>query len=288
MKTFDAFKDAIQFLEQTTSQTYLQCKIEAEEIFSYVMEYEKAKLYSDYIPEITERLRIQVKDILKKRKDGIPLSYILKKHKFYKHEFYVDENVLIPRSETESIVEQLLRKGDEIYQKRGKCIFLDAGCGSGCVGITVASERPRWKIILSDFYKTTINVAKKNLGLCNFNNIELICGDWLKPFGNHTLDFIFSNPPYIAINDNRVESSVFKNEPHTALYSGKDGLDALRHIVETSPRALNNDGVLILEFGIDQPKAIISLLELNDFTDISIHMDYNMMPRFASSRKKNG
>ena len=85
MKTLDAFKDAILFLEQATSQTYLQCKIEAEEIFSYVMDYEKAKLYSDYIPEITQRLRSQINDILNKRKDGIPLSYILKKHKFYKH-----------------------------------------------------------------------------------------------------------------------------------------------------------------------------------------------------------
>ena len=195
MKTFDAFKDAVKFLEQTTSQTYLQCKIEAEEIFSYVMDYEKAKLYSDYIPEITERLRAQIKAILKKRKDGVPLSYILKKHKFYKHEFYVDENVLIPRSETESIIEYLLHQGDEIYKKKGRCIFLDAGCGSGCVGITVANERPEWKIILSDFYRTAINVAKKNLGLCNFNNIELICGNWLEPFGGHTLDFVFSNPP---------------------------------------------------------------------------------------------
>ena len=166
--------------------------------------------------------------------------------------------------------------------------FLDAGCGSGCVGITVANERPEWKIILSDFYRTAINVAKKNLGLCNFNNIELICGDWLKPFGSHTLDFVFSNPPYIAINDNRVEGSVFDNEPHTALYSGKDGLDAIRNIVESSPGALSKGGALILEFGIDQSKAIISLLELNDFTDISIHMDYNMMPRFASSHKENG
>ena len=288
MKTFDAFKDAIQFLEQATSQTYPQCKIEAEEIFSHVMDYEKTKLYSDYIPDITERLRNQVEDILKKRKDGIPLSYILKKHKFYKHEFYVDENVLIPRSETEGVIEHLLHQGDEIYKKKGRCVFLDAGCGSGCVGITVANERPEWKIILSDFYKTAMNVAKKNSELCNFNNIELICGDWLKPFGSHTLDFVFSNPPYIAINDNRVEGSVSDNEPHTALYSGKDGLDAIRNIVESSPGALSKGGALILEFGIDQSKAIISLLELNDFTDISIHMDYNMMPRFASSHKENG
>ena len=104
---------------------------------------------------------------------------------FYKEEFYVDENVLIPRPETESIIDELLVQGDRLFNEKKRCIFLDAGTGSGCVGITIANERPEWKVLLLELYLEAIEVAKIYLKLCKKNNIDLIRSDWLKPIANN-------------------------------------------------------------------------------------------------------
>ena len=142
----------------------------------------------------------------------------MKKHSFYNHEFFVDENVLIPRPETENIIDQIITMGDKLFRDMKRCNFLDAGCGSGCVGITLAIERPNWNIFLSDIDMNAINVAKKNSHLLNQQNIKFICGDWLEPFKPKSFDFIFSNPPYIALSDQRIDKSVLNNEPHSALF----------------------------------------------------------------------
>ena len=221
-----------------------------------------------------------------KRKSDIPLSYLLEKHLFYKHEFFVNEHVLIPRSETENIIDQILIQGDKLFTDVKRCNFLDAGCGSGCVGITLAIERPNWNIFLSDININAINVAKKNSHLLNQENIKFVCGDWLKPFKPESFDFIFSNPPYIALSDQRIDKSVLNNEPHSALFSGVDGLNDIKKIIQSSRKILSYQGVLLMENGIDQSGKIRRLLQANDFTDISVHMDYNGHGRFTSSYKK--
>ena len=166
-----------------------------------------------------------------------------------------------------------------------RCNFLDAGCGSGCVGITLAIERPNWNIFLSDINMNAINVAKKNSHLLNQQDIKFICGDWFKPFKPKSFDFIFSNPPYIALSDQRIDKSVLNNEPHSALFSGVDGLNDIKKIILSSKKILSDQGILLMENGIDQTDKISRLLQANDFTDISVHMDYNGHGRFTSSYK---
>ena len=285
MNTLELLKDTANFIHLQTNQSYPESKIEAEEIFMHVLGISKTKIYSNEILRVTETQQDQIDDILKKRKNDVPLSYILKKHLFYKNSFYVDENVLIPRSETESIIDEILLQGDKIFEQKNRCFFLDAGCGSGCVGITIACERPLWSVFLSDVHVNTLNVAKTNMELCESDNIQLILADWLRPFQSKAFDFIFSNPPYIADGDIRIDKSVVHNEPKSALFSGKDGLKDIKTIIETSKDVLSDSGVLFIENGIDQSKKVSDLLELNDFTDISIHLDYNGHERFTSSLK---
>ena len=286
MKTTDLVKTATKFIELHTDQSYQESKIEAEEIFMRVLGMNKPKMYSNLSISMTEEQEKKIYYILNKRKNDVPLSYILKDHLFYRHNFYVDEGVLIPRSETESIIDQILVIGDELYEEKNRCNFLDAGCGSGCVGITIAIERPKWNVVLSDISMEAIMISKKNTQLLNQNNIKLVCGDWLKPFRANSFDFIFSNPPYISTSDRRVDKSVLHNEPPSAIFSGIDGLDDIKEIIKSSKKILSDRGMLFMENGINQTKKISDLLESNEFTDISIHMDYNNHNRFTSSRKK--
>ena len=286
MRTTDLVNSAAKFIQIHTNQSYQESKIEAEEIFMHVLGINKSKMYTNLSISMTKDEHYQISRILNKRKSDIPLSYLLKKHSFYNHEFFIDENVLIPRPETENIIDQIITMGDKLFRDMKRCIFLDAGCGSGCVGITLAIERPNWNIFLSDINMNAINVAKKNSHLLSHQDIKFICGDWLKPFKPKSFDFIFSNPPYIASSDQRIDQSVLNNEPHSALFSGVDGLNDIKKIILLSKKILSDQGILLVENGIDQTEKISRLLQANDFTDISVHIDYNGHGRFTSSYKK--
>lgn len=286
MKTTELVKTTAKDIHLHTNQSYQESKIEAEEILMHVLGINKSRIYSNIFIDITKDDLELFNYIVSKRKNDVPLSYLLKKHLFYKNNFFVDENVLIPRSETENIIDQILIEGDKLYNEKSRCNFLDAGCGSGCVGITLSIERPHWNIVMSDIDMNAINIAKKNRYLLNQQNVKLICGDWLKPFRSNSFDFIFSNPPYVATSDFRVDRSVLCNEPHSAIYSGADGLADIKKIIESSRNILSHQGILFMENGIDQTDEIYHLLESNDFTDISVHMDYNGHGRFTSSLKK--
>ena len=287
MNILQALKKSTDFVERVTNQSQLESKIEAEHIFMFVLKINRPKLYGKLNSTLTDSNNKIIEDILELRKNK-PLSYILKRHTFYKDEFYINNNVLIPRPETESIIDEVLRQGDLLFKEKNKCIFLDAGTGSGCVGITIANERPKWKVILLDLYSEAIEVAKVNLKLCKNNNIDLICSDWLEPMAKNSFDFIFSNPPYIRITDESIEESVRHNEPSTSLFSEINGLEDINKIIKYSREALSKNGILFMENGVGQSKDISAHLELNDFTDIRVHIDYNGHDRFTSSRINNG
>ena len=287
MNILQALKKSTDIVEQVTNLSQLESKIEAEHIFMFVLKINRPKLYGKLNTTLTDSSNKIIEDILELRKNK-PLSYILKRHTFYKDEFYINNNVLIPRPETESIIDEVLRQGDLLFKEKNKCIFLDAGTGSGCVGITIANERPKWKVLLLELYSEAIEVAKINLKLCKNNNIDLICSDWLEPMAKNSFDFIFSNPPYISITDESIDESVKDNEPSTSLFSEINGLEDINKIIKYSREALSKDGILFMENGVGQSKDISVYLELNDFTDIRVHIDYNGHDRFTSSRINNG
>jgi release factor glutamine methyltransferase len=220
----------------------------------------------------TDSEDILIENFIKKKQEGIPLDYILNSTKFYEEEFYVDERVLIPRPETELLVDYINN-----YDFRRKIKILDAGTGSGCIGISIAIKNPKFEVYGSDYAINSLHVAKinkKNLDVANFH---LIQADWLCCFDEKSFDVIISNPPYIAEADPHLND--LKHEPYQALVASNHGLGDIQKITQQSTKILKREGMLIFEHGFNQSNDVKNIFEENGFTNIKLIKDFQNHPR---------
>ena len=215
----------------------------------------------------------------------MPVKYILNKCEFMGVELYVEEGVLIPRDDTEILVEEVLKNIDENEEKQ----VCDLCCGSGAIGISLASLRKNIKVDLMDYYPipkkvSLINVEKNNLQ----DRVSFIKSDLLgKAIENEKLyDIIVSNPPYIEEEEiNNLMEDVKNYEPHTALNGGADGLDFYRKIIEQSEKVLKEEGILAFEIGYNQGEAVKSIMEKNNYKDVRIIKDFASLDRIVIAIK---
>ena len=191
-------------------------------------------------------------------KDGKPLQYVIGNVNFYGNKFIVNKNVLIPRFETEELVENTIRYAKEIFN--GKAKILDIGCGSGVIGLTLKQKLPESTVDLIDISKEALEVAKENAKNLNLD-VNFIESDLFENVTNK-YDIIISNPPYIRENE-EIEEIVKNNEPSIALYGGKDGLDCYRRILKDINKYINNPCLIAFEIGYLQKDSIISIVEQN-------------------------
>jgi len=220
----------------------------------------------------TDSEDILIENFIKKKQEGIPLDYILNSTKFYEEEFYVDERVLIPRPETELLVDYINN-----YDFPRKIKILDAGTGSGCIGISIAIKNPKFEVYGSDYAIDSLNVAKinkKNLDVANFH---LIQADWLCCFDEKSFDVIISNPPYIAEEDPHLND--LKHEPYQALVASNHGLGDIQKITQQSIKILKREGMIIFEHGFNQSNDVKNIFEENGFTNIKLIKDFQNHPR---------
>lgn len=215
---------------------------------------------------------IKCKKNIKKYNKGVPLQYILKKSYFYNNEFYVNKNVLIPRPETEILIEKLY---NAIKDKKNINI-LDIGTGSGIIAITLKKLIPTSSVDAIDISKKALKVAKYNAKKNN-TNINFIHSDLYQNI-NKKYDVIVSNPPYISY-DGIVDYNVKKYEPSIALFAKNNGLEYYKRIIKDIDKYLKKDGILAFEIGYDQKDVIIKELNKDNKYKINTYKDYNNFDR---------
>ncbi|AWD32215.1 Release factor glutamine methyltransferase [Candidatus Kinetoplastibacterium sorsogonicusi] len=214
--------------------------------------------------------------LLQKRLNGEPISYIIGSREFYGHNFLINSDVLIPRPDTELLVDTSL----EFISNMNNPKILDLGTGSGIIAISIAINRPDAEIWACDISEKALNVAKKNAK--NFNvDIKFLCSDWFKSIYNQKFDLILSNPPYISNNDTHLNIGDLRFEPNIALIGGLDGLSAFYTIISESVKFLKPGSMIWVEHGFNQSKDVYHIMKNNNFINIISKKDLNGIDRIC-------
>ena len=222
---------------------------------------------------------------IQRRVGGEPIAYILGEREFYGVKLTVTPDVLIPRPETETLVEQALARLSKQYAPNTARV-LDLGTGSGAIAISLAEQRPALDIVATDISTKALVVAKKNaqrLGV----HVLFVESDWFSALNNERFDLIVSNPPYVAHGDPHLTEGDLRFEPITALTDNEPnqhGLACIRRIIEDSPKHLNGEGWLLFEHGYDQAEACRELLAARGFVELSCTHDLAGIPRVSGGR----
>ena len=229
-------------------------------------------------PTLNEDQTIILRQYIKRRNLGEPLAYILGNKGFWKLDLSVDKNVLVPRPETELLVEKILFFYDSKPLK-----LLDLGTGSGAIGLSLISERPSWEVYCSDLSFKALNVAQENKKN-KLMNAYLINANWLNAFGKNSFDVIVSNPPYVDQNDKRLLKDGVSFEPLEALVSKERGLKDLKHIIMNAKDHLRDEGHLFVEHAPEQSKDVIDIFNYCSYKSIRQFKDLNGDDRVSSGK----
>ena len=268
---------ALNQIKLLTQSSSVSSQLDIELLALHLLKIDKNVLYRDN-PSFTKETCNELKDLIKRREKGEPLAYLTNSIGFWDLSLYVDNKVLVPRPETETLVQNVLEMFDSRQIK-----VLDLGTGSGAIGLSLAKERPDWEVICSDMSLEAIKVTKKNM-IMNSLNVSLVNSNWLAAFKNEYLDLIISNPPYIDPSDPRVSSDGLKFEPIEALVSDCEGFKDIEQIIKESSKMLRNSGYLFLEHGYDQSDKVVSMFENYNFSQIRTFKDLNDDDRVCSGK----
>ncbi len=255
-------------------------RYEAEHLLLQVLGRDRAWLFAHGNEPLPGRQAAALDALLARRAAGEPLAYLLGRRGFWTLDLRVSPATLIPRPETERLVELALARLPEAQPLH----IADLGTGSGAIALALASERPRAQVVATDVSDEALRVAQQNAVENGIANVVFRRGSWLAPVQAERFDLIASNPPYIADGDPHLRQGDLRFEPPTALSSGADGLDAIRDIVAAAPMHLQPDGWLLLEHGWDQGEAIRALMVAAGFSEVATETDLEQRDRVTLGR----
>ncbi|MGH8307235.1 MAG: peptide chain release factor N(5)-glutamine methyltransferase [Gammaproteobacteria bacterium] len=254
---------------QELAKTSPTPKLDAEILLAHVLEIPRSHLYAR--PEKrTEgnKLRLFALMVVARRK-GRPVAYLTGQHDFWSLSLKVTPATLIPRPETELLVEEVLR----IVPVGARRYLLDLGTGSGAIALALAKERPNCTIIATDISRAALTVAYENARALEINNVKFLQGEWFAPISSRRFGVIVSNPPYVPNDDPHLMAGDLRFEPRHALTGGPDGLAAIRKIVLRAPTHLDPGGVLLLEHAYNQGESVRALFAAAGFSDVHTARD---------------
>ncbi len=265
--------------------------LSAQLLLAKAMGCSKVDLYLRFNQQVNKSVRDKFRQLVRRAYQGEPIAYILGEKEFFSLTIKVNPSVLIPRPETELIVQWVVRKSREMFSDGDKLDILDIGTGSGCIAIALAKNLPvEAKIIACDISDDALSVAEENRSAHNLEDkITFVKSELFENIRPESkFDFIVSNPPYVTERDyQNLPKQIKEYEPACALLGGEDGLDVIRRIIKQAKDYLKPEGWLVFEIGYDQKPAVESLLKEGGYSDVEFEVDSSNIPRVAIAQINN-
>ncbi len=254
--------------------------LEAEVLLAHVMKCDRVSFRARPEAELKDDALARYFELVRQRESGVPIAYLVGEREFWSMTFAVTPATLIPRAETERLVELAL----ECLPADAACRVADLGTGSGAIAIALARERPKCQFVATDISDDALIVASQNAARHAAGNIDFRRGAWFEAVANERFDLVVSNPPYIASADPHLSQGDLRFEPSLALSCGDDSLRDLRQIIATAPGFLKPNAFLIVEHGFDQSESVQGIFYDSRFRDIEAFNDYAGVPRVVRGR----
>ncbi|MHB1273072.1 MAG: peptide chain release factor N(5)-glutamine methyltransferase [Rhodanobacter sp.] len=252
-------------------------RLDAELLLLHVLGKPRSWLFAHVDDALEMDVQTAFSALVERRAGGEPVAYITGRQGFWSLELEVTPATLIPRPETELLVELALAR----LPRDAACRVADLGTGSGAIALAIASERPLARVVATDASAAALAVAQRNAARLGITHVRFVQGDWLAPLAGQMFDLIVSNPPYIEAADPHLAQGDLRYEPATALASGADGLDAIRRIVHTAPTHLDPGGWLLFEHGWNQGEAARALLAGAGYAEVFTAQDLERRERVS-------
>ena len=275
MRLDAAIADATERLSEVSDSA----RLDAEILLCQSIDMPRSYLFAHPEDELDDLTRDRFEALMRRRLDGEPMSYITGTREFWSRELLVSPATLVPRPETELLVELALRE----IPRKSEWQILDLGTGSGAIAISIAGERPLCSITATDNSAEALAVARENVRQADLANVVCLKGNWTLSVADQRFNVILSNPPYVRQDDEALKG--LTHEPLSALASGEDGLDDMRILARDCGAILADDGWLMLEHGADQQDSVAAILEAAGWTEITCHNDVAGLPRVTVARR---
>lgn len=273
-----AIQQAITQLEMHSESA----RLDAEILLASVIMKTRTYLFTHPELILTKAQWHTFQHLLNQRESGVPIAYLTGNREFWSLPLKVSEDTLIPRPETELLVELTLN----LLADKTNAQILELGTGSGAIALAFASERPDWQIIACDCSEAALQTAEENAARLNITNVSFYHSDWFEKINaKQHFDAIVANPPYIAADDPHLRLGDLRFEPSLALVSGKDGLEAIKHIIQHGLARLQVDGLLLLEHGFDQKSAVGSMLNDHGYGQVQCWQDWQGNDRVSGGKR---
>jgi release factor glutamine methyltransferase len=276
-------KTLLEVLQSTTAY-FTKHKIEsprlnAEHLIAHVLKMSRLELYLEFETKLNEQELVQLRDLVKRRGQGEPLQHLLGTVEFSGQTFVSDKRAMVPRPETEELVEFL-----KSQISNAKSQILDIGTGSGVIALSLAKQFPEAKVVAVDISDDALALARENaarLGLSE--RVQFQSGDLLENL-DERFDLIVANLPYISMQDRHLLAREVLHDPEVALFAGPAGDEIVRRLIDQAPPHLNPGGLLALEIGLNQAEGLSNSLRQKNYHDIELKRDYSSIPRFLLAR----
>ena len=273
-------RQALQLARQSLAETSPTADLDAQVLLCHVLQCNSAHLLAWPEKPLDESQQRHFLQIIEQRRQGHPVAHLTGQREFWSMDFMVDESTLIPRPETETLIEYVL----ENHSHHNSLKLLDMGTGTGAIAIVLAKENPGWQVHACDISPQAIQLAKRNRDKHEINNLTLVKSDWFSDIDGTDYDMIISNPPYIDADDPHLNQGDVRFEPASALISDNQGMKDIEHICSQAKGHLKNAGWLIVEHGYDQAEKVADCFTKNGYGEITQKQDLSGHIRMTAGR----